>query len=59
MEELGLLESFAETICAGFVGERSEMKLATITGVSIIVSKGYCSEVIFKDILEIVLLLLQ
>ena len=53
------MDSFVETVCAGFVGERSEMKLATISGVSIIISKGYCSETIFKDVLEIVLLLLQ
>ena len=41
------------------MGERSEMKLATLSGISIILSKGYCSEVMFKDVLELVLLLLQ
>jgi hypothetical protein len=43
MEEMGLLDNFIETVCAGLVGERSEMKLATISGLTAIISKGYCS----------------
>lgn len=35
------------------------MKLATVHGISVILSKGYCSEEMFKDVLELVLLLLQ
>lgn len=35
------------------------MKLATLSGLSAIIGKGYCSDSTFKEILEIVLLLLQ
>ena len=35
------------------------MKLATLHGISVILSKGYCSEEMFKDVLELVLILLQ
>lgn len=35
------------------------MKLATLSGLGFIIGKGYCSEDIFKELLEIVLLLLK
>jgi hypothetical protein len=47
-----------EIVCAGLVGERSEMKLATLNGLAIILGKGYCTEEMFKEVLEIVLLML-
>lgn len=43
MEEMGLTESFVESVCAGLIGERSEMKLATLAGLAAIVAKGHCS----------------
>jgi hypothetical protein len=43
MEEMELTESFVESVCAGLVGERSEMKLATLTGLGVIIGKGYCT----------------
>jgi hypothetical protein len=59
MQEMGLIESFVENVCAGLVGERSEMKLATLAGLGVIIARGYCTEDIFKEVLEIVLLLLR
>jgi hypothetical protein len=41
---MGLIENFVETVCAGLIGERSEMKLATLTGLGFIIGKGYCTE---------------
>jgi hypothetical protein len=35
------------------------MKLSTLNGLSIIIGKGYLTEETFKEMLEIVLLLLQ
>lgn len=43
MKELDLTESFVESVCAGLIGERSEMKLATLTGLGIIIGKGVCT----------------
>jgi len=34
------------------------MKLATLNGLAIILGKGYCTEDMFKEVLEIVLLML-
>lgn len=49
-------------MCAGLISERSEMKLATLNGLAIILSKGYSTEDtvkdIFKEVLDIVLLML-
>lgn len=59
MQQMDLTESFVESVCAGLVGERSEMKLATLVGLGVIISKGFCTEDIFKEVLEIVLLLLK
>lgn len=59
MEEMGLTESFVESVCAGLVGDRSEMKLATLAGLAAIVAKGHCSSEVFTEVLEIVLLLLR
>jgi hypothetical protein len=59
MQEMELSENFVESVCAGLVGERSEMKLATLTGLGVIIGKGFCTEDIFKEVLEIVLLLLK
>lgn len=36
---MGLVENFIEIICAGFTSNRTEIKVATIYGLSQIVSK--------------------
>jgi hypothetical protein len=48
MEQVGLTENFVETVCAGLVVDRSEMKLATLGGIGVIIGKGYCTEEMFK-----------
>jgi len=51
MQELDVLSNFIESVCAGLISDRSEMKLATLNGLSIIVAKGFCDADIFRDIL--------
>ncbi len=36
---MGLVENFVEIICAGFTSQRTEIKVATISGLSQIINK--------------------
>ena len=59
MSEMDLYSRFTEDVCAGLLSDRSEMKLAALSGLSIIISRGNCDPDLFRDVLEISLMLLQ
>ena len=61
LKEMGLVENFIEIICAGFASNRTEIKIATIYGLTqIITKKDLGLERSFLDeVFELVLILLK